>query len=68
MLIDHDVHSNYGGWAFTAGMGPGEVRTFNTMLQSTKFDPKGDFIRRWVPELTNVPSELIHDPWNMNFN
>lgn len=35
------------------------------MLQSTKFDPDGKYIKMWVPELENVPSAFIHDPWNM---
>ena len=54
-LIDHDVHSNYGGWAGAAGMGDGKVLNFNTLNQSTKFDPEGEFIKTWVPELANVP-------------
>jgi len=64
-LIDHDVQSNYGGWNFAAGLGPGRVLLFNSLLQSTKFDPEGSFIRKWCPELSNVPNEYIHDPWNM---
>jgi deoxyribodipyrimidine photo-lyase len=38
---------------------------FNILGQSTKFDAKGDFIKRWVPELGSVPVDYIHDPWNM---
>lgn len=64
MLIDHDVRSNYGGWSAVAGLGPGKVNFFNTLLQSSKFDPNGDYIRRWVPELMEVPTAYIHDPWN----
>lgn len=51
MLIDHDVRSNYGGWSACAGLGPGRVNFFNTLLQSKKFDPKGEYIKLWVPEL-----------------
>ena len=64
-LIDHDVCSNYGGWNFSSGTGPGRVLVFNTLLQSQKFDPDGKYIRQWVPELKNVPDSYVHDPWNM---
>lgn len=64
-LIDHDVQSNYGGWAGSSGIGAGRVLVFNTLLQSTKFDPNGDYIRMWVPELDKVSNDYIHDPWNM---
>jgi deoxyribodipyrimidine photolyase len=59
------VQSNYGGWAFTSGLGPGKISAFNTTLQSTKFDSEGAYIRKWVTELANVPNVFIHDPWNM---
>ena len=64
-LIDHDVQSNYGGWAFSGGIGPGRVLVFNSLVQSQKFDPEGKYIRMWCPELENVPDDYIHDPWNM---
>mmetsp|Transcript_35689 Transcript_35689/g.54615 ORF Transcript_35689/g.54615 Transcript_35689/m.54615 type:complete len:140 (-) Transcript_35689:7-426(-) len=64
-LIDHDVHSNYGGWNFSAGIGPGRVLVFNTLKQSRDFDKKGEFIKLWCPELKRVPLSYIHDPWNM---
>ena len=35
-------------------------------MQSTKFDADGSYIRKWVPELANVPNDYIHDPWNMS--
>ena len=65
MLLDHDCSSNYGGWAGSSGIGAGRVLVFNSLTQSQKFDPKGDYIRRWVPELEDVPDDYIHDPWNM---
>lgn len=64
-LIDHDVQSNYGSWCFSAGVGPGKVLAFNSLGQSSKFDAHGEFIRKWCPELTSIPTDYIHDPWNM---
>ena len=65
-LIDSDVHSNYGGWSFSAGIGPGRVLVFNTIKQSRDFDSQGKYIKTWVPELKNVPLDHIHEPWKMN--
>ncbi len=64
-MIDHDVHSNYASWNFSAGMGPSKVLMFNVVKQSYDFDKDGDFIRLWVKELENVPTEYIHEPWTM---
>lgn len=67
-LIDGNPASNNGGWQWTAGTGTDAApyfRIFNPTLQSKKFDPQGVFIRKWVPELTNVPLKYIHNPWKM---
>jgi len=64
-LIDHDVQSNYGGWAFSSGIGPGRVLVFNSVKQSRDFDKNGEYIKLWVPELKRVPAEYIHEPWTM---
>lgn len=64
-LIDGDPAANNGGWQWTAGTGTDAApyfRVFNPILQSQKFDPDGEYIRRWVPELQNVPQKFIHTP------
>jgi len=64
-LLDHDVQSNYGSWNASSGINGGRINNFNTLLQSSRFDPDGEFIRIWCPELAQVPNNYIHDPWNM---
>jgi len=65
MLIDHDVCSNYGNWVGAAGCTGGRINRFNIAKQSKQYDPDGEYIRAWVPELLNVPREHIHEPWHM---
>jgi deoxyribodipyrimidine photo-lyase len=68
-LVDGDLSSNNGGWQWTAGTGTDAApyfRIFNPTLQSKKFDPHGDFIRRWLPELAGVPDKFIHEPEKMD--
>ncbi len=60
-LLDYDVYSNYGNWAYCSGVGndPKIYRLFNNLLQAEKYDPHGAFIRRWIPILNEViPPEL----------
>lgn len=67
-LVDGDPASNNGGWQWTAGTGTDAApyfRIFNPISQSIKFDPQGAYIRRWLPELKDVPVEKIHQPWLM---
>jgi deoxyribodipyrimidine photo-lyase len=64
-LVDADVAQNAGNWQWVAGTGPDAApyfRVFNPTVQSRKFDPKGDYIRRWLPQLQQVPSSIIHEP------
>lgn len=67
-LLDGDPASNNGGWQWSAGTGSDAApyfRIFNPVSQSRKHDPKGTYIRHWLPELRRVPSEYIHAPWEM---
>ena len=65
-LLDGDPAANNGGWQWTAGTGTDAApyfRIFNPVLQSAKFDPQGEYIRKWVPELRGVEAKDIHAPW-----
>ena len=65
-LVDGDVAQNVGNWQWTAGTGADAApyfRIFNPVLQSAKFDPDGDYIRRYVPELAGLKAPAIHAPW-----
>jgi deoxyribodipyrimidine photo-lyase len=67
-LVDGDVANNRGGWQWTAGVGADPqpwFRIFNPVRQGSRFDPDGSWVRRWVPELANVPDRYIHAPWEM---
>ncbi|MBS1710648.1 MAG: deoxyribodipyrimidine photo-lyase [Armatimonadetes bacterium] len=66
-LLDFDLASNNGGWQWSAGTGADAqpyFRIFNPVLQSRKFDPEGEFIREWVPELRGLDSESVHWPFS----
>ncbi len=65
-LLDFDLAANNGGWQWVASTGCDAqpyFRLFNPVLQSEKYDPDGQFIRRYVPELANLPNRAIHAPW-----
>ena len=65
-LIDYDVCSNWGNWAYNATVGHDpRNRYFNIVNQARKYDKKGEYVRRWLPELENLPSEFVHEPWKM---
>ena len=67
-LVDGDPAANNGGWQWVAGTGTDAApyfRIFNPLSQSRKFDPNGVYIRRWLPELMNIPTKYIHEPQQM---
>ena len=67
-LVDADIANNAASWQWVAGCGADAspyYRIFNPMLQGAKFDPDGAYVKRWVPELNDVPTEHIHAPWEM---
>ena len=65
-LVDADLANNTLGWQWTAGCGADAApyfRIFNPVLQGERFDPNGDYVRRWIPELARLPASHIHRPW-----
>ena len=66
-LRDADLASNAHGWQWTAGCGTDAApfhRVFNPVRQGLKFDPDGDYVRRYVRELRHLPGRAVHEPWN----
>jgi len=67
-LRDGDLASNSHGWQWTAGCGTDAspyYRVFNPVGQGEKFDPDGDYVRRYVPELAHLPGKSAHTPWDV---
>jgi deoxyribodipyrimidine photo-lyase len=66
-LIDYCPANNWGNWAYIAGVGndPKEYRHFNVLKQAIEYDPQGNYVRLWIPELTDIPGSMVHQPWNM---
>ncbi|MEM9819825.1 MAG: DASH family cryptochrome [Bacteroidota bacterium] len=69
MLLDYDPCSNWGNWNYLAGVGndPREDRYFNILSQARRYDPQGDFVKYWLPELVDVPSDKIHRPDKLSY-
>ncbi|MBA2347807.1 MAG: deoxyribodipyrimidine photo-lyase [Solirubrobacterales bacterium] len=69
-LIDGDMAANNGGWQWIASTGtdakPYFQRLFNPITQQEKFDPEGEYVRRWCPELSGVPAKKLSKPWTMS--
>lgn len=65
-LVDADPANNAASWQWVAGSGADAApyfRVFNPISQGEKFDPDGTYVRTYVPELSNIPAEAIHAPW-----
>ena len=64
-LVDYDVCSNWGNWAYQAGVGNDSRNNyFNVVSQGERYDPGGEYVRHWIPELAGL-GENIHDPWTL---
>ena len=67
-LLDFNKANNIAQWQWVAGCGADAApyfRIFNPILQGEKFDKEGNYVKKWVPELKNVPNKFIHKPWEM---
>ena len=64
LLIDYDTASNWCNWNYVAGVGndPREDRYFNPLSQARRYDPQGEYVRLWMPELRHLPPDKIHLP------
>ena len=65
-LVDADLANNTLGWQWTAGCGADAApffRVFNPVTQAERYDASGDYIRRWIPELSRMPAPWIFKPW-----
>ena len=67
LLVDYDVCSNWGNWNYTAGVGNDArgFRYFNIPKQSKEYDPQGEYLKHWLPELESVPGDKVHEPWKL---
>jgi len=67
LLLDGDVAQNVGNWQWVAGTGVDTRpnRIFNPTLQAKRFDPGGDYVRRYVPELCGIEGRAVHEPWKL---
>lgn len=64
VLIDYDVTSNWMNWNYAAGISADsrEDKHYNIISQAVKYDPKGDYVKKWLPQLAGLPSEMVHQP------
>ena len=66
-LVDYDPCSNYGNWAYIAGVGnDSRDRYFNILKQARKYDGDGAYVKRWLPELADLPNDVVHEPWTLS--
>lgn len=68
-LVDADLGNNSQGWQWTAGSGADAspyFRIFNPVSQGERFDPDGEYVRHWVPELSEIKGKKVHSPWEID--
>jgi deoxyribodipyrimidine photo-lyase len=66
-LVDFDPCSNYGNWAYIAGIGNDSRNSyFNIVKQARKYDADGEYTRTWLPELSGLPADATHEPWELS--
>jgi deoxyribodipyrimidine photo-lyase len=67
LLVDYDPCSNWGNWNYVSGVGndPREDRYFHVLKQAENYDPKGDFVRHWIPQLAGLKDGRVHEPWTL---
>lgn len=68
ILVDYDAASNWGNWSYVAGVGsaPREHRNLNIFAQAKTYDPKGEYVKLWLPELKGLPPEKVHQPGQLS--
>ena len=66
LLLDYDIYSNYVSWIMAAGLTGGRINKFNVVKQGKDYDPNGEYVKLWCPELKDVPTEKIMEPWRMS--
>ncbi len=68
-LVDANLANNSASWQWVSGSGADGApyfRIFNPILQSEKFDPEGNYIKKWLPQLRNIPAKFVHQPWQLS--
>ncbi|WP_368408097.1 DASH family cryptochrome [Halorussus pelagicus] len=66
LLVDYDPASNYGNWAYVAGVGnDSRDRSFDVLWQAHRYDPDAEYVRTWCPELSEIPGGNAHEPWTL---
>jgi deoxyribodipyrimidine photo-lyase len=66
LLVDYDPASNYGNWAYVAGVGnDARNRSFDILWQAHRYDPDAEYVTTWCPELAAIPAEKAHEPWTL---
>jgi len=67
LLVDYDPASNYGNWAYVAGVGnDARDRSFDVVGQARHYDPDAEYVTRWLPELAGLSAEHAHAPWTLS--